>query len=106
MSNDLRVRWKSGMSREDFQASFEAAHNFPNLDAITVSVGIKGELSEGDLAEILRIADRSEAKVAVTLTATFEEGKQLRLFGPADVVGGEMYDRVQTEIDDILEASE
>ena len=84
MSNQIQIRWNSGMSREDFQASREAIHNFPNRDAVTVSLGIKGELSEGDLDQILKIASRSNAEVKVTLTGTFESGKQLRLFGPPE----------------------
>ena len=84
MSNQIQIRWNSGMSREDFQASREAIHNFPNRDAVTVSLGIKGELSEGDLDQILKIASRSDAEVKVTLTGTFEAGKQLRLFGPPE----------------------
>lgn len=83
MSNQIQVRWNSGMSRADFQASREALQAFPNKDAITISVGIKGELSEGDLDQILVIASRSDAEVKVTLTGTFEAGKQLRLFGPS-----------------------
>ena len=86
MSNHVQVRWNSGMSREEFQQSREAIHKFPHLDAVTVTVGIKGELTEGDLDQILTIASRSEAEVKVTLTGTFEAGQQLRLFGPPDQV--------------------
>ena len=109
MSNQIQVKWNSGMAQEDFQASLEAVKRFPNRDAITVSVGIKGELTEGDLAEVMRIADRSESEIRVTLTATFKDGKQLRLFGPGPSPQADMFpvdDRVQSEADDILEAAE
>ena len=82
MSHKLQATWDSKVSREVLEDALQTAHNYPGRDVITIQATVKGNLTAGDLSEIMGIADRTEAEVGLRVTITVSDGKQLRLFGP------------------------
>ena len=82
MSHKLQATWDSKVSREILEEALQTAHNYPGRDVITIQATVKGNLTAGDVAEIMAVADRTESEVGLRITITVADGKQLRLFGP------------------------
>ena len=99
MPNKITVDWNSqGMEWEDLTASLSALMEYENAPVTQISLAVKGKPTLAALKTMLEAAQGSGAECKMKLVATFDDSKQLRLFGPeaADALA------TVTEIDDFL----
>ena len=80
MSKQLQVR---GLEPEEYEDSLDAIRRYPNPPSlVSASVKLKGSIEGKTLHALEEIAANHMLEMEVALTASWEEGKQLRLFKP------------------------
>ena len=99
MPNKITVDWNSQwMEWEDLTASLSALMEYENAPETQITLAVKGKPTLAALKAMLEAAQGSGAQCKLKLVATFDDSKQLRLFGPEAV---EALATI-TEIDDFL----
>lgn len=101
-NKQLQVR---GLDPDEYEDSLDALRRHPNPpNLVTGTLKLKGSIEGATLAAVEEIASRHGLELELTLTASWEEGEQLRLFSPRERI--RYVDRATGEVEDEGEEEE